>query len=35
LALIKEQVEKNNSGVIIANLHEDDWFNYTRKLKMV
>ncbi|MAW65154.1 MAG: ABC transporter [Flavobacteriales bacterium] len=35
LALIKEQVEKNNSGVIIANLQEDDWFNYTRKLKMV
>lgn len=35
LVLIKEQVEKNNSGVIIANLHDDDWFNYTRKLKMV
>lgn len=35
LVLIKEQVEKNNSGVIMANLHDDDWFNYTRKLKMV
>jgi ABC-type lipoprotein export system ATPase subunit len=35
LVLIKEQIEKNNSGVIIANLHDDDWFNYTRKLKMV
>ena len=35
LVLIKEQGEKNNSGVIMANLHDDDWFNYTRKLKMV
>ena len=35
VSLIKEHLEKNNSGVIITNLYEDIWFNYTRKFKMV
>ena len=35
LSLIKEQVVANNSGVILANLEEDNWFKYTKTFKMV
>tara|TARA_Y100000739_G_C20556676_1_gene440908 strand:+ start:166 stop:804 length:639 start_codon:yes stop_codon:yes gene_type:complete len=34
LSVIKEQVNSNKSGVIMANLHKDSWFNYSRTFKM-
>jgi ABC-type lipoprotein export system ATPase subunit len=33
-ALIKEQVAANNAGIIIADLEDNNYFNYTRKLKL-
>ena len=35
LCLIKEHITKNNSGVILANLFKDEWFNYTQTLKLI
>lgn len=34
ITLIKGQVEKNKAGLILANLFQDDYFNYTKSLKM-
>jgi len=33
--LIKEIVDQNEAGLIMANLHSDDYFNYESEIKMV
>ena len=33
--LIKEVVDKNEAGLIMANLHSDNYFNYESEIKMV
>ena len=35
ITLIKEEVAKNQAGLIMANLHADDHFDYESKIKMV